>query len=240
MSPEPTLVHCGPDRGPDRLPAARSFAALVLDIDLTLTLDDSITELVRGLRVPPAELAEFGRACQRGTLTQPVADRRLLALLRAGQGLLRRDQLLRIFRAIRLRPAALPLVAAARARGLRVCLISSSYDLYVRLIARRLGVREYYPNVRLGFGPAGVLRELRFSMDLAGTKHRQLHEFCHRHGLRPAEVLVVGDDRNDAELFACTGNGVLLRREGNRELAAGAWLAADELAEITGLLRGSG
>lgn len=128
------------------------------------------------------------------------------------------------------------MIHAFQRAGLRVGLISASFNTYVEPMAARLGVRDRYSNVQLGFDDTDALASVHFTIDAAELKHRQLHDFCARHGLHPSRVLVAGDSKYDLRMFACTGRGVLMAFPHNTPLHPHAWQVIhriDELAALT-------
>jgi HAD superfamily phosphoserine phosphatase-like hydrolase len=216
--------------------AARSFDAVVLDIDDTLTLDNSLTELIRKLGGRLEDLAAFADSCRVPAADPAVLKARFLKLLHAHHRRVTRDRIARIFSDIRLRPEAVPLIAGIRASARPVCLISSSFDMYVKIVANRLGIGEYYWNIRLSFGASEALTGVDFTPEAADLKHQQLHHFCRRRGLDPARVLVVGDNNNDLEMFTCTGNGVLMASARNHDLTEHAWRVVTDLNHVARFL----
>jgi HAD superfamily phosphoserine phosphatase-like hydrolase len=212
------------------------FRAVVLDLDDTLTVENSFSEILRELDVPPADFAAFSRACRSEALDRSAAEHALFTLLTSYRSRVTRDAVDAVFHRIGLQPAALPLLSAITDAGCQVGLISSSFDRYVSIMADRLGVGDHYANIRMEFDAVDTLCGLGFTLDVAGLKHRQLHHFCQLHGLAPSRVLVVGDNFNDVEMFTCTGNGVLVDFPHNHKLRANAWQVVTTLDQVTRLL----
>jgi HAD superfamily phosphoserine phosphatase-like hydrolase len=213
------------------------FRAVILDLDDTLTSKNSLHELTQVLGIPAADLAAFIRACHSGAIDPGAAGGELLALLTSARGRVSRQAVETVFQGIELRSEVLPLLSAIRAANCAVGLISSSFDRYVSIMADRLRIRDYHSNIRMEFDAADELSRIDLTVDAAGLKHRQLHQFCRRYGQSPAHVLVVGDNYNDLEMFACTGNGVLVDCPHNRILRATAWQVVTTLDQIEQLLQ---
>ncbi|MCL7430395.1 HAD family phosphatase [Streptomyces sp. YS415] len=212
----------------------RPFDAVIADVDDTLTLDNSATELLAALGIPLQRLTDLIRESESGLLDQAAADQRLLALL-TSHGRLDRPAVETVFSKIRLRPSVTPMIRGFQRAGLRVGLISASFGTYVEPMAARLGVTDRYSNVQLGFDDTDALASVRFTIDAADLKHRQLHDFCARHRLHPSRVLVVGDSRYDLRMFACTGRGVLMAFPYNTPLHSHAWRVIDRIDELAAL-----
>ncbi|MFJ3582346.1 HAD family hydrolase [Streptomyces sp. NPDC090127] len=212
----------------------RPFDAVIADVDDTLTLDNSATELLAALGIPLQRLTGLIRESESGRLSQKVADHRLLALL-TSCGRLDRPAVETVFSKIRIRPSVPTMIRDFQRAGLRVGLISASFNTYVEPTAARLGVTDRYSNVQLGFDDTDALTSVHFTIDAADLKHRQLHDFCARHQLHPSRVLVVGDSRYDLRMFACTGRGVLLAFPHNTPLRPHAWQVIDRIDELAAL-----
>ncbi|MGV4926454.1 HAD-IB family phosphatase [Streptomyces sp. BHT-5-2] len=208
-------------------------AAVVFDLDDTLTLDNSLYLTAGRLGTDLPALATLIHDAHNGEVSELA--HRFFSLLTSRTPTVTRTMLTDAFAAVRLRPEAVPLVAALQATGHPVALISSSFDLYVAAMAQRLGVDDSYSNIHLRFDPGGVLVRTDLTVSGDQLKHRQLHDFCRRHRLDPARVLAVGDNVNDLGLFTCTGNGVLLHNAANSSLRPHARHVMTDLRDITTL-----
>ncbi|WP_086832109.1 HAD-IB family phosphatase [Streptomyces sp. NRRL B-24572] len=147
---------------PARHENGRRFDAVIADIDDTLTLDNSAAELLAASGIPGRRLRELIGESESGRLDQAAADLRLLELLNS-TGRLDRETAEAVFAKIRLRPSVLPMVRAWKRAGLRVGLVSASFNTHVDHIAARLDVSDRYSNVRLTFDPGGALTQVRFT-----------------------------------------------------------------------------
>ncbi|MFI9627625.1 HAD family hydrolase [Streptomyces sp. NPDC052042] len=212
----------------------RPFDAVIADVDDTLTIDNSARELLTALGIPLRGLADLIRESESGRIRQQVADQRLLALL-TSTGQVTRGAAEAVFSKIRLRPSVPPVIRAFQRAGLRVGLISASFNTYVERMAVRLGATDWYSNVQLMFDDAELLTSVNFTIDAARLKHRQLHDFCTRHGLHPSRVLVAGDSKYDLQMFACTGRGALMVCSHNTHLHPHAWRVVDRIDELAAL-----
>ncbi|MFJ9643016.1 HAD family hydrolase [Streptomyces sp. NPDC101206] len=216
---------------PSVAPGGRPFDAVIADVDDTLTLDNSAAELLTTLGIPLQRLGALIQESESGRITQAEADQRLFALLTCG-GRLARGTVEAVFTKIRLRAPVAPMIRQFQRAGLRVGLISASFNTYVQLMAARLEVPDWYSNVQLRFDTTDTLASVDFTIDAAALKHRQLHDFCARHGLHPSRVLVAGDSGYDLQMFACTGRGALMAFSHNTHLHSRAWRVIDRIDEL--------
>ncbi|MGW7455149.1 HAD family hydrolase [Streptomyces sp. NPDC054787] len=229
-----TLPH--PTGPPPTSPDGRGrpFDAVIADVDDTLTLDNSATELFAALGIPLQRLADLVRESESGRISQSAADHHLLALL-ISHGRVDRSTAETVFAKIRLRPAVTQMLHGFQQAGLRVGLISASFNTYVDHMAARLGVTDRYSNVQLGFDDTDALTAVHFTIDAAELKHRQLHDFCTRHHLHPSRVLVAGDSLYDLSMFTCTGRGVLMAFPHNTPLHSHAWQVIHRIEDLAAL-----
>ncbi len=183
------------------------YQAVIFDIDGTLTPEISWTTLTRDLGADTEKHRDFYRALQKGRLSYEEAKHSLLRLWCA-TGQADRATFTEIFESWPIYPSVPKLVRDLRGRGKRVCLITGSVDLYATVIARRLGVSDYYANTELVWDDRGALIDFHYRLDQAAVKLENLTKFCADYGLDPTDCLAVGDDENDISLFKATGRGI--------------------------------
>lgn len=213
------------------------FQAVVLDIDGTLTTRQSLAAASAALGLPPADLVTIIEELLDGrTAASAVREavlRRWSASPRANRGYLRR-----LFGSHPLRPEAHRLVRRIKQLNLHACLITSSMNLFAQTIAARLAVEDWYANIRLDFDDAGRLRDLSFTREAASLKRHQLLDFCARKGVHPHDVAVIGDDDNDRDMFATTGNGIFVSHSHATRSISEARHAVGTLGEAIAVLDG--
>ncbi|WP_372412265.1 HAD family hydrolase [Streptomyces luteireticuli] len=214
---------------------AGCFGGAALDLGGTLMTGSSVTETVRAMGGSLKEFATLTRACWAGTVGHTTAAAALFTLL-LSRGPVTRPQLQAMFIETRLRPSVQALIARMRDTGYQVSLISSSFDLFVGVVASCLGVRDHYANTCLDFDDSDALTGVGVTIRATELKHRQLHHFCRLHQLDPTNILAIGDSDNDLAMFTCTGNGVLLSHPHTRHLHSSAWRVAAALDDLAALL----
>jgi HAD superfamily phosphoserine phosphatase-like hydrolase len=204
------------------------FKAVIFDIDGTLTNEESWTALAKEASGSFDDLhnrkKEYGKAKQR-----------LLADWQE-HGKTDRSHVIGLFDGWPLKAGAASIFEQLRMRETPVCLISGSIDLYVKSVAKQLGVKDYYFNAALHY-KGNKLTEIEYDPDQVGLKLEQLNAYCQKRGFKLKDCAAVGDSSNDIELFRATGRGILVEGGGaTDELRKAAWKTVDSLAEIPALL----
>ena len=74
-------------------------------------------------------------------------------------------------------------------------------DLYVKSVATKLGVSEYYWNTDLTWDTNGNLVDMDYKVNQSEFKFIQFQEFTKEHNLNNNDCVVVGDSDNDVILF---------------------------------------
>lgn len=209
--------------------------AVVFDLNGTLAPKLTLTNFIVGLDssqdIPP----EIKKYLTDGKLPHGSNKEPFLKLWKA-TGRATRDFLTGVFETWPLREGAHDLVAQIHARNLKTCLITGSVDLHAEVAARRLHIPHYFANTPLIWDEQGNLVDYDFCPDQTGKKIEQLLGFCQQEGISPQQCLVVGDDNNDAGLFALTGKGVAAKSSTSHYVKGVAWKQVNHLTDIEGLL----
>lgn len=210
--------------------------AVIFDIDGTLSPENSWTAFSRDLGSSVAEHLAIYQDHLTGKIGLDESKRMLLKLWLA-TGNANKHNIEQMFASWPLRNDAQDVVEWLKQKGIRVCLITGSVDLYAKHIAERLGVSDYYANATLVFDDNGNLDNFDYTIDQAEIKLRQLREFCAKYDINEKECVAVGDSDNDIELFRHTGRGVLINdSDVADELAKTAWKSIDRLSQLKATL----
>ena len=211
-APPARLEAAGRELGLDLNPLPEGFdprrVGLVLsDMDSTLVAAETIDEIADLAGLKP-QVAAITEAAMRGELDFAEALRRRVALLRG----LEAEALERVWAEGRLPPSpgAEALAAGLRARGIRSAVVSGGFDCFTSRLARRLGLDAHRAN-RLGVREGRLTGELEGPVVDARAKVAFLEELCGRWGLRPEQVVAVGDGANDLPMLRRAGLGVAWR-----------------------------
>lgn len=179
------------------------FGLLVMDMDSTLISIECIDEIadMQGLKPQVAAITE---AAMRGEIDFAESLRRRVALL-AG---LDESALQRVYdERLRLNPGAEAMLAALKRQGIKTLLVSGGFRFFTERLQARLGLDFTYANtleIEHGKLTGRVLGEI---VD-AQHKADRLQQIRDQLGLRPQQVIAMGDGANDLKMMAVAGIGI--------------------------------
>lgn len=212
-----------------------ALKAIAFDVDGTLTPLNSWTALTEALGSSPDNILSIYESYARGCIGESSAKQQLLDLWRQ-DGTPTKKQLLDIFWSLPIRAEARSLIDWLKARQYDVCIISGSMDIYVSIVAQKLGVSSFFANTMLKFDDDDILVDLDYTLNQSSKKVEQLLEYCATNNLKPTEIMAVGNGANDLELFDYTEHGVLLEEIYSEPLRRRSWKVIHDLNEIKELL----
>jgi phosphoserine phosphatase len=178
----------------------RDFKLLVMDMDSTLISIECIDEIadLQGIK---GEVAQITAAAMRGELDYTQSIERRMQLL-AGLPV---DVLERVYRErVRLNPGAESMLAAVREAGLKTLLVSGGFRYFTSRLKARLGLDAEHSN-------EPEIVDGRLTGRICGgivdgeAKARLARETRDAHGVRPEEVIGIGDGANDLPFLAEAG-----------------------------------
>ncbi len=183
----------------------RRKAMLIADMDSTMIEQECIDEL--------ADMAGFGahvaaitaRAMNGELAFEPALRERVALLKGLPEGII--DQVLA--ERITYRAGGRELVGTMRARGGYCVLVSGGFTGFTEQVAGHLGFDEQRANrLEVAEGRlAGTVAEPILGRE---AKLAALHQISAARGLRPAQVMAVGDGANDLAMLGAAGAGVAL------------------------------
>ncbi|WP_297547263.1 HAD family phosphatase [Amycolatopsis sp.] len=208
---------------------------IILDVDHTLTVHNSWTELTRALGASTEDHLELHKSLIDHKIELDEANRRLVRLWQH-TGKANRDFVDRTFREMPLKTEARLLVEWLALNGYRTCLISGSMDRYVSAVAAHLGIQDWFANGRLLFDEQDQLVGLKYRPDQSVVKLEQLRELCAHVQVDTTDTVVVGDGENDLNIFKETRRGILVSTNPIPDLQRAAWMIVPNLRDIPAIL----
>lgn len=204
------------------------------DVDGTLVDGVSWLLLTEGLGCSPQEHLDIFHQAKSGKISFIEGERMLTKMYHDG-GNATKSSIKNIFKKVKLRSGAKPLIAYLKRRGYLIYLISGAIDIYVAEIADKLKADGFYANSSLEFDKSGVLQKIHYRDNQGEVKVEQLRAIIKRLGVPIKEVVFVGDSENDIEVFKETGKGIAVHSF-NDDLKKVAWKTIDSLSKIKEIL----
>ncbi|MFD0666208.1 phosphoserine phosphatase SerB [Ramlibacter sp. MAHUQ-53] len=186
----------------------KDFGLIAFDMDSTLINIECVDEIADATG-KKAEVAAITEATMRGEIADfKESLRRRVALLR---GVRVQDMQDVYDQRLQLNPGAGELVAAAKAAGLKVLLVSGGFTFFTDRVRDRLGIDYTRSNVlevvdgvltgRMVDQPWGDICD-------GAEKRRMMLETCALLGLSPKQAIAVGDGANDLPMMGEAGLSV--------------------------------
>ena len=200
---------------------------LVADMDSTMITIECIDELADYAGIKP-QIAAVTERAMRGELDFAAAlDARVALLKGLDAGVIDRCHAERV----RIMPGANLLVRTMAANGARAVLVSGGFTVFADRVAEEIGFHRALSN-RLGLAD-GLLSGLvaRPIVD-AQTKRETLEAERIALGLKPEEVLAVGDGANDIPMIESAGLGVAYHAKPKTAAAAHARIDYNDLTAL--------
>jgi phosphoserine phosphatase len=190
----------------------RDFKLIAFDMDSTLINIECVDEIA-GAAGRKAEVSAITEAAMRGEIADYKDSlRRRVALLR---GVTVADMEQVYTERLQLNPGAEALVAACKAAGLKVLLVSGGFTFFSDRICERLGIDFSRANVlEIESGPncgqlTGRLVDQPWGDICDGDeKRRMVLSTCADLGLTPSQCIAVGDGANDLPMMGVAGLSV--------------------------------
>jgi phosphoserine phosphatase len=188
------------------VPAERmlaDFGLVVMDMDSTLISIECIDEIadMQGLKPQVAAITE---EAMRGEIDFAESLRRRVALLEG----LEEGALQRVYdERLRLNPGAEIMLAALQQRGIRTLLVSGGFLFFTERLKPRLGLDYTHANTLEIIDGKLTGRVLGEILDAQG-KADWLIRIRDQLGLKPEQVIAMGDGANDLKMMAQAGLSV--------------------------------
>ena len=186
----------------------RDFGLIAFDMDSTLINIECVDEIADAVG-RKAEVAAITEAAMRGEIPDfKDSLRRRVALLRgvtlADLEAVRRERL-------RLNPGAAELVAACKAAGLKVLLVSGGFTYFADHVQQLLGIdytRSNVLEIEHGVLTGRMVDQPWGDICDGAEKRRMLLQTCEQLGIRPQQAIAMGDGANDLPMMGAAGLSV--------------------------------
>jgi phosphoserine phosphatase len=207
--------------------AGRKKAMILADMDSTMITVECIDELADFVGVK-GKVAAITEAAMRGELDFEAALKERVALLKG----LGTDKLEECYRErIKLMPGARQLVQTMRANGAYAVLVSGGFTFFTGRVAEAIGFHMNRANI-LEINDNALTGTVAEPICGAATKLETLREQAEKHGLKPAQILAVGDGANDIPMIEAAGLGIAYHAKPRTRAAAHAAVTYGDLTTL--------
>jgi phosphoserine phosphatase len=188
--------------------ALKDFKLIAFDMDSTLINIECVDEIAAAAGRKD-EVAAITEAAMRGEIADYKASLRQRVALLKGVSVQHMEDV--YARRLQLNPGAEKLVAACKAAGMKLLLVSGGFTFFTDRIRDRLGVDFTRSNV-LGVEDGkltGTMVDQPWGDICDGAeKRRMLLETCDNLGIDPRQAIAVGDGANDLPMMGEAGLSV--------------------------------
>ncbi len=206
---------------------------IIFDVDGTLSEEVSWLKLTDGLGASSETHAQIFAKFKNGELKYPEAKQKLISLWQE-TGNANKGYMEDMFRSWNLKGDAVETMEYLKA-SYRICLMSGAVDLYVKVVAEKLGIDHWYANTELVWDEVGNLIDFHYFADQSEKKLEHFYEYIAKFGLLTCQCAVVGDGDSDIALFRELPFGVAVNKQPNSELEALATRTISDLSELQGI-----
>ena len=186
----------------------RDFKLIAFDMDSTLINIECVDEIADAAG-RKAEVAAITEAAMRGEITDYKDSlRRRVALLK---GVTVAHMQSVIDERLRLNPGAADLVAACKAAGLKVLLVSGGFTFFTDHVRDRLGIdwtRSNVLEVADGVLTGRMVDQSWGDICDGEEKRKTLLATCAKMGITPSQAIAMGDGANDLPMMGVAGLSV--------------------------------
>jgi phosphoserine phosphatase len=214
---------------------AKKTKLICFDIDGTITENkSSFAALADGLGCDVSKVVSIYRAVVKEELPISEGERAVTEIFR-NSGKANKRFINRVFEKTELKKDAQELLPYLKEEGWKIYLVSGAIDMFVKIIASRIGADGLYFNSSLKFGLMGGLKTIRYGGNEGLAKARQIKELAKKYSMDVKEIFFVGDSENDYHAFVETGRGIAVKPFAEK-LGTVAWKQIDSLLEIKDLV----
>lgn len=207
--------------------------ALIFDVDHTLTEGVTWYKVTEKLGASTYTHADIFMRFLDGKISYQKAKQELFKIW-LKNGPVSKQKLIEVFENIHIKGEAISLLNELQNKGYTICLISGSIDMFVKILANRLGIKHAYGNSKLRFDEEDNWIDLEYTKNEAMLKVEQLEDFLEKTGFTKEECIAIGDGENDFELFRVIP-GIAVN-SGNEHIARISWQNIKYLTRVSQIL----
>ena len=188
--------------------AIRDFQLAAFDMDSTLINIECVDEIAAAAG-RKEEVAAITEAAMRGEIADYKASLRQRVALLKGVSVQHMEDV--YARRLQLNPGAETLVAACKAAGMKILLVSGGFTFFTDRIRDRLGIDFTRSNVLAvedGKLTGEMVDQPWGDICDGAEKRKMLLETCAQLGISPAQAIAVGDGANDLPMMGEAGLSV--------------------------------
>ena len=209
----------------------RNVKVIIFDIDGTLSSEVSWLKLTEGLGASANKHAEIFNKYLKREITYKKVKGNLIKLWHS-TGNANKKYMTNIFNSWKLKEDAREVIEYLK-KYYKILLISGSVDLYVKTVAEKLGIEDWYANSIIDWDLKGNLIDFHYFRNQAAKKSEQFRQFKKKHSLRNKDFAVIGDGDTDLLLFRRIKIAILVKKEKfHTELEPYAIKKINELKEL--------
>ncbi|MFO0703945.1 MAG: HAD-IB family phosphatase [Patescibacteria group bacterium] len=186
----------------------KNIKTIIFDIDGTITDDVSWLKLTDSLGGSRSYFSQIFAQFRNGEIDYQTCKEKLIDIwLKTGKA--NKQEFEKIFRSMDLRNGAVEVINYLKIKY-KICLITGSMDFFVKFLADKLGVRDFFANTSLYWDELGNLEDLDYYPRQAEKKLEQFNHFIKENNLAKENCVAVGDSENDILLFQEIGRGIVI------------------------------
>ncbi len=176
------------------------ITTVILDLDQTITVDQgSWLQFTKLLGADFNVHLDIFNRFKAGELDYLTAKRELINLWRSADPL-NKDSIEKIFNKIELRPGAFEGVQYLKSKY-NVCIISGAIDVFVGVMAEKLGVKDHYASTKFLFNSDNILFDFEYTLSRGEEKLDFFENYIKKWGINPDECCAIGDGDSDMPIF---------------------------------------
>lgn len=209
---------------------SKEVETIIFDVDGTLSDEVSWLKLTDGLGASSKTHKQIFAKFKSGKLSYSKAKHKLILLWQNTKNA-NKPYMKKMFHSWRLKEDAHEIINYLK-RSYRICLISGAVDLYIRVVAEKLGVVDWYANTELVWDESGNLVDFHYFTNQSQKKIKHLNKYVAKYDLDINRCAVVGDGDSDIALFKKLPYGIAVNKNSYPELEILATKTVSRLSQL--------